>query len=309
MKKYRKLILLLVFLLLLGLFFYLRKAEPKETILKVIPVDSLAISKIWIEDKADTVIVYKKGELWMMSHPDDAPANPDMINFFFQNVYPSTYTGTAMSEDKTLLHQYGLDKDHEVQLKLFDSKDKLLVHCRFGNTNNPFDYFRYSDSNKIYQVRPHVISGRLKPDANSWRSPLLLNLQPYQLSGISVSYDKNSYVLTRKDEEWFYMDAREQFRIPDHNITMGKILNILQNMEAFRYKKPSEVNLKDLKKEVEIDVSLTDKGSHNLVFYKEGDSYYLILDHNTNKYYEMLFDHVFRFTRHAEMFSAKTWEG
>lgn len=304
MKKYRNLILLIVFLLLVGLFFLLRRNEPKETILKIIPVDSLAIAKIQVYNAADTVIVHKKDNTWRMSYPDEAAANLDMIEYFFREVFTATYANTAMNEHAKSLHQYGLDKDKEVQLKLFDANDKLLTHCRFGNTNNPYDYFRYGNSRKIYQVRSQMISGRLRPEVTSWRSPLVLSLKPYEMSGITVSHAKNSYVLTRDKSDWYYMDKKEQFMIPHGNVTMGKILNVLERLDAYQYSKPTEIDKKSLKVAAEVDINLTDKGKHKLMFYQQGEgNYYLVLDGDESRYYHMVFDQVYRFQRHAMVFN------
>lgn len=306
-KKYRNLILLIVFILLLGLFFFLRKQEPKENLLKIIPVDSLAIAKIQIFDAADTVIVYKKDGLWLMSHPDQAAVNPDMLKFFFERVLTATYANTAMNENAKNLHQYGLNKEKEVQLKLFDQKDKLLSHCRFGNTNNPYDYFRYGNSSKIYQVKTQVISGHLKPDVSSWRSPVILSIPPFKMTEIHVSHPKNSYELTRKKTDWFYKDKTEQFMVPYGNITMGKILNSLEELQAYTYKKPAEIDKQSLIVAAEVQIILTDKTKHKLVFYQQGDNYYLILDDNEERYYNMVFDQVFRFTRQAALFNVQEW--
>lgn len=304
MKKYRNLILLIVLLLLVGLFFVLRSNDSKETILKIIDADSLAIAKIQVYDAADTVIVYKKDDTWLMSYPEKADANPDMIDFFFERVFSATYANTAMNEHAKSLHQYGLGEDKEVQLKLFDANNKLLTHCRFGNTDNPYDYFRYGNSRKIYQVRSKLISGRLKPDANSWRSPVILSVKPLDLLEIKVTHDKNTYVLNRDKSDWYYKDAKEQFMIPHGNVTMGKILNVLERLESYRYSKPAEINKNSLKVAAEVDISLTNKSKHNLVFYQQGeDKYYLVLDGNEAKYHHMVFDQVYRFQRHAAVFN------
>ena len=305
MRKYRNLILLAVFLLLLGLFFLLQKNEPKETILRIMPVDSLEVAKIQIFNAADTVIVYRKDNAWLMSYPDQANANEGMIEFFFREVLTATYSNTAMNEHAESLHQYGLDKDREVQLKIFDANDKQLAHCRFGNTNNPYDYFRYGNSRKVYQVRSQIISGRMTPDVRSWRSPIILSLKPFEISGISVTHPQNSYALTREKSDWYYMDKKEQFMIPHGNVSMGKILNVLERLEAYEYSKPAEIDKSSLKVAAEVDISLVNKGRHKLMFYQKGEEYFLVLDGNEDKYYHMVFDQVFRFQRHALVFNTR----
>lgn len=307
MKKYRNLILLAIFLLLVGLFFLLRQKEPQETVLRIMPVDSLDVAKIQIYNAADTVIVYKKDDIWLMSYPDQANANEDMVKFFFREVLTATYSDTAMNEHAQSLHQYGLDKDKEVQLKIFDTNDKLLAHCRFGNTNNPYDYFRYGNSRKVYQVRSQIISGRLTPTAKSWRSPVIISLKHYEIAGITVTHPKNSYVLTRDKADWYYMDKKEQFMIPHGNPAMSKILNVLENLETYEYSRPDEINKSSLKVAADVDVSLTNKGKHKLVFYQKDKEYFLVLDGNEDRYYHMSFDQVFRFQRHALVFNTQVF--
>lgn len=307
MKKYRNLILLIVFLLLVGLFFLLRKNEHQETLLRIMPVDSLEVAKFQIFNAADTVIVYKKDNNWMMSHPDQANANEDMIKFFFREVLTATYSDTAMNEHAKSLHQYGLDAEKEVQLKIFDANGKLLSHCRFGNTNNPYDYFRYGNSRKVYQVRSRTICGRMNPDYKAWRSPVILSIKPYEMTGISVTHPKNSYVLTRDKNDWYYMDKREQFMIPHGNVTMGKILNILERFEAYEYSMADEIDKGSIKVAADVDISLANGGKRKLMFYQKGEDYYLVLDSREDRYYHLVYDQVFRFQRHAMVFNARAW--
>jgi len=306
--KYRNLILLAVFLVLLGLFFFLRNRAPKEKLLKVIDADSTRVAQIHIFNVADTVVVAKKDGQWLLQYPEQAKVNPDMMRVFFDFLRDATYSGMPMTESGTNLARYGLDASKALQIRVLDTSGKLLAHCHFGNTDNPYDYFRFDKDKKVYQVK-QPIWGRLQPKVDSWRSPNILSIQWDQMDAISVKHSKNSYVLTRQGPDWYYMDNREKFLIPPHNVTMGKLLNVLANLEAYTYKRTDEIAQAPLSEVADVKINMTDKSSHNIKFYLQDKDYLMTVDGDESKYYSMVFDQVQRFTRHAEVFRLKEYEG
>lgn len=299
--KHRNLIMLAVLLLLLGLFFFLRDRAPKEKLLRVIDADSTQVAQIHIFNAADTVVVAKKDGQWRLQYPEDAKVNPDMMRSFFDFFFNATYSGMPMTESDNSLARYGLDEAKALQIRVLNDSGKPLVHCHFGNTDNPYDYFRFDGKSEVYQVKQPIF-GRLQPNPDSWRSPSILNLRWDQMDAITVEHQKNSYVLTRQGPDWYYMDKRENFKIPAYNVTMGKLLNVLSSLEAYTYKKPAEVDTGTLELVADVKIKLSDKGSHHIMFYLMDETYLMTVDGDESKYYVMVFDQVQRFTRHAEVF-------
>ena len=306
--KHRNLILLAVFLVLLGLFFFLRNREPKEKLRKVIDADSTQVAHIHIYNVADTIVVAKQNGQWMLQYPEQARVNPDMLRVFFEFLRDATYSGTPMTESDDNLARYGLDESKALQIRVLDTAGKLIAHCHFGNTDNPYDYFRYDKDSKVYQVK-QPIWGRLQPQVDSWRSPTILSIRWDQMDAISVKHTNNSYVLTRQGPDWHYADSREQFKIPPGNVTMGKLLNVLANLEAYTYKRPEEINRAQLSEVADVKIEMTDKSSHSIKFHLWDKEYLMTVDGDESKNYSMVFDQVQRFTRHAEVFRLKEMEG
>jgi len=58
----------------------------------------------------------------------------------------------------------------------------------------------------------------------------------------------------------------------------------------------------------EVDILLTDKSQRQIRFYKYGDNYLMTVDNHPDMYFEVIFDTVFRFTRHAPLFNARVGE-
>ena len=306
--KHRNLILLAVFLVLVGLFFFFRNREPKEKLQRVIAADSTQVARFHVFNLADTVVVARQDKQWMLEYPEQARVNSDMLRYFFDFVLNATYAPTPMSDSAENLARYGLDEAKALQLRVLNSSGKVLAHIHFGNTDNPYDYFRFDGDNKVYQVK-QAIYGRLQPKLDSWRSPSILSIQWNEMDGITVKHTKNSYVLTRQASDWFYMDNREQFKIPAYNVTMGKILNVLASLEAYTFKRPYEVDKSQLSEVADVKISMVDKSSHHLMFYLLDKEYLMTVDDDESRYYVMLFDQVQRFTRHAEVFRYKDLEG
>lgn len=307
MKKHRNLILFIVLILLIGLVFFLRNREPKEKILRVMDADSTSVYKIEVFNAADTVIVIKKEDQWFLDYPDQFKANPDVLSYFFETVLRSTYSNMPMSEKADALERYGLNKEKALNIKLYGKNGKSLASCQFGNPGSAYDYFRFENDNRIFQVKETIYS-RLQPSIETWRSPSIIGFQWDQMSTIDVKHTKNSYTLTRMGMKWEYTDKREHFEIPEYNQTMSKILNSLQSLEAWVYKKPSEIDTNLLNLNADILITLNDQKTHTIKFYAYQEEYLMTVDNDTTRYYVVIFDQVQRFTRHAEVFKYKQWE-
>lgn len=307
MKK-RNLIMLLVLVLLVGAFFLLRRQNPTERSYRVFDADSLKIASIEIKNAKNAVTMKLVDGKWRLTDPVEWDVAMDRLDTFWQKVLNARYSRTAMSEDASSIERYGLDAERALQVRVHNDKGKLVSHVYFGNIGNPYDYFRFEGSNKVYQVR-QIILGAFDTELSTWRSPSLVSISYDKLDMIEVTHPKNSYVLTRKGEDWHFKDKLEDFKIPAYNVTMGKILSILERVDAYTFYDKDTERFKPMleKPEADVKLTLTDKSTRRLTFIKSGEEYLMMLDGDESIFFVMPYDVIHRFVRHAAMFRILEW--
>lgn len=303
----KKLWLLLILLaLLVGLYFLLRQNAPREKLKPLIGIDSLKIAAVEIKDSLGTLKLARDKDKWRIAEPVAWEVEPARMKLFFEQVLSRDYATTPVGEGSEAIKTYRLEKDKALRVKVFDANNKARVQIWFSNLGNPFDYFRFDGGDKVYQIRAKVASVYTS-EFEKWRSPHVLSYSSEQLLTIEVKHPKNQYTLTRKGAVWHYRDSNEDFDIPSGNVTMGKILNSLAMLGSYTIlsgdDRPPADSLGSLACEVELE--LTDTQRRKLEFFNQDERYLLRVDGDDSMYFVVLFDTVFRFTRHAPLFRAK----
>ncbi len=306
--RYRNLILIVVLIVLIALFLIVRRGKPDEKVLRVFDADSTRIGGFELYNAADTIAVHKVAGQWMLSKPVKWPANPDRMRYFFSEVLPATYSGNPMSEDPKSHSNYNLEPDKALHLKVMDTGGKVIAHCLFGNSGNPFDYFRFDGDPNVYRVQQKIL-GYFEPDISGWRSPSVIAIPPELLAKVSVVHPKNTYTLIREGNIWNYSDKLENFSIPEQNQSMGKILNIVSRLDSYTVEDGTQKDLSKYSKEAEVVLTKTDGSTEKLNFVKDTENYYLIRNDDISNLFLVPFDVLHRFTRHAATFRAMEWGG
>ncbi len=305
MKK-SKLILLIVFLVLLAVVVYLLLTRTdKETFRPIFTADSTAVARIEIADPDTSITFVQKDQLWRISQPVNWDVEEGHFQLFLREVIHEQYSTEPVASGKDALKQYRLTKDKALRIKVFGARDKLLREVWFGDPGNPYDYFCFKGGTDVYQIRRKVVSF-YGPTLESWRSPYALSLFSDEMLSIKVKHSKNSYELTRDGEIWHYQDKLEDFDIPPRNLVMGKLLNALSHLGSNTMLSgdtlPPEGSVPA--PECEVEVLLKDSSKVMISFHPWEDNYLMKIDRYPDSYFIMLFDTVFRFTRHALLFRA-----
>ncbi|MCB5246997.1 MAG: DUF4340 domain-containing protein [Candidatus Cloacimonetes bacterium] len=301
-----KLILLIVFLALLAVAIWLLATRSdRESTKAIFSADSTAVTSIEIASPDTSISFVQADGRWRISRPVEWDVDEGHFQLFWRDVIRARYSTEPIASGNEALEQYRLTKDKALRIKAFDARDKLLREVWFGDPGNPFDYFRFQGSNEVFQIRSKVVSF-YGPKLESWRSPYVLSLFSDQMLFIKVKHSKNSYELTRDGQIWHYRDQREEFDIPSGNLVMGKILNALARLGSNTMLSgdtlPPEGSVPA--PVCEVEVMLRDNSTLNISFHPWEENYLMKTDRYPDSYFVMLFDTVFRFTRHASLFRA-----
>lgn len=302
-----KLLLLLTLLVLLLLAGYLALSRPqRETLKPIFSADSLAVMGIEISQADNILKLNKDGGHWNITSPVKWSVEDSRMSLFLKEVIQENYSTTPIASGKQALQDYGFETGRVLKVKALNGKGKLLREVWFSNPGNPFDYFRFAGSSDVYQIRQKVATVYL-PDFDAWRSPYVLRLFSDQMLSIKVSHPKNEYELTRKGNLWHFKDRIEDFEVPPGNPTMGKLLNILAALGSYSILSEDATPTPDSLQDVACAVTIlqTDRQTRRITFYPYGENYLMSVDTHPGKYFIVLFDTVFRFTRHAMLFRSR----
>ncbi|MGC9361990.1 MAG: DUF4340 domain-containing protein [Candidatus Syntrophosphaera sp.] len=306
--KRKRFLPFVIFAVLLALAGYLLLTRGRqETLRPVFTADSLAIARIELSDAENSITFSRSEGYWSISEPIEWGVEQGHFSILFQDVLLETYATTPIASGEQAIEDYGLGKDKALRIKAYDTRERPIGEVLFANPGSPTDYFRYAGDKNIYQIRQKV-ARRFTPDLESWRSPHALSLHGDQMLFISVTHPNNSYTLTRRENIWHFQDKNEDFDIPPGNQAMGKILNILARLGAYTVlsgdEMPDESSLGD--SVCDVSIARTDGSSVDLSFFKYGEDKYLMsVDTHPDMYFVVIFDTVFRFTRHAAVFRAQ----
>jgi len=297
-------ILIPILLLLVALFFYLRRQAPVEQTFRLFHADSLQIARIEIRQSERYVLLEKQDGIWMMTHPQRWRAQMSLIDNLFRDLINNEISTTIISESTEHDRFYGLDSPDALVLKLYDSHGRILDNVRIGNAGNPFDYIRREGSNAIYQTRAKV-ANVFVPEPQHWRDPRLLDIAEHQILRIAVRYRKNSYTLAPDPPYWRYTDSRESFMIPLENTAIVRVLNVLNQLQTYTFYEGDNTQYLPLFEDPDctVEVFLRDRTKRKLTFTRLSDTEFLLmLDDDSTVLYSVLFDTVNRFTRASEIF-------
>lgn len=305
--KHSKKFLILVLLVLLAIAaYFLLTRKRQETLKPIFAVDSTTVARIEITDPEGSITLSRSEDLWKISSPFTWSVEPERLRRFFAEVIQESYATTPIATGQNALAQYGLEEEKALQIRIFDANDILLREVWFSNPGNPFDYFRFAGDQNVYQIKQKV-AFTYAPKFESWRSPHVLSLSGDQMLSISVKHSKNRYELTREGNIWHYRDETEDFDIPAGNQTMGKILNILSRLGSYNVLSDEEQPTRDSLETPVCEVNILQTGgqTYKITFFAWEDQYLMNVDSYPDMYFVVLFDTVFRFTRHASLFRSQ----
>jgi len=300
-KKYR-IGLLIVLALLLLLYIFLRYNAPEEKTRRVFDLKPEQITKIEIWDAEDEIEMNLLEGIWKISEPFVWDADSTRISDFFAEVVNAEYATTPVSLGADAPTRYQLTDEAALHMKLSSGRKSVLV--LFSNLGNSWDYFRFDGDDKVYQLKNKLVQS-YNPQQINWRSKLVFQYYEEDLRKIRSRHESGDFTLTRDGSKWTYQDASDTFEVPYNNFSLVKIISVLQNMQIFILADGRSEVFREAFKEPLCEVWITDtRGeTRKLSFAKvDNERHMLMINDDPHVIYQVSFDIVFRFMRHAELF-------
>ena len=308
MKK-TKLILLAFLIILSAIYLVLRMKRPDEKQTRIYDLDSLAIVNIEIREGNSTLKFTKIKDVWTLMEPFSWRADEERMKQLFKNVLSANYPTTTMGEGAEAVKRFKLQDEEALHIVVSNKTGTKRIHTMYSNLGNPYDYFRFSNSNKVYQIKAKV-ANTFKPDIANWRSPNVVNHSEDELLKIDITHGKRSFTLTRNMYDWFYKDAREEFQIPGNNRGIMKVVNALANIDTYVFVDGGDKGYLNKFKAPDcvVTLHLSNNSTQVLSFVKNDDENYLMMvDNDDSVLFSLPPDTVFRFMRHADVFRSRAY--
>jgi len=221
---------LVVLVLLVIIFIVINSNDKVERRINFFAVDSSKIAVIEIYNIKDTLKLMKTDDKWMIDHPVKYPVAAAKLKDLFEKAIPVETSNIPVAESETSFETYGLTAIAGLNVKLYDTDGKELVHAIIGGSSNyNYSHGRSAGDNEVYQLYENI-SSVLNPGLNAWREKVILDLvdDPEQ---ITVMYGDRMYSITSSDSLWFYEDSDSTFSVNESNRALSSILS---NSKSFR---------------------------------------------------------------------------
>lgn len=207
MRKYAKLIILLVIAALLGgVYFYATTREVKKTetktpeetgSIKVYEIDSQKISEVVLEREDGKFVFQKKDKDFVMVSPTDFVADSSRVGSIVTNA-ANVFAEKVIEENATDTAKYGFNKAIKVTVK-YDGGVKELEIGDMNSTKDSY-YIKEKGSNKIYTIGTFSVEAFLV-SKNDLRDKSLFTVKAEDITTLSIKKGGNLVFTAKKAGE------------------------------------------------------------------------------------------------------------
>ncbi|MDY6842790.1 MAG: DUF4340 domain-containing protein [Thermodesulfobacteriota bacterium] len=196
MKIKKEFIVLLVVIVSLSFYLYIRNTDQTHYQLPTIPdIASKEISKIEIIKKDTSIILEKKDTKWFIV-PHEYPADSSKVNDILSSVEKLTLT-TLVSESEDY-DRYDLSDEKKITIKTWIN-DSMRQEFEIGKVAPSYQhtFVKLGNNNRIYHARGNLRS-RFDQKMDDFRDKTVLSFDQSEILEVHLTKDEQSIVLTRK---------------------------------------------------------------------------------------------------------------
>ena len=291
-----------ILVVLVIVFLITKMGNNVEKRINFFQADSTKIITIEISNIKDTLRLSKKNDEWMLVYPFENDTNEYQIKNIFSKVLNVKTSNLPISESESSFDTYKVNNSQGTWIKFIDNNNTILDEAIIGkSSSSKTTPARKPDENKIYKLEENI-NYIITTNTDSWRKNIIMEIEEYNFSKISVLYDVNAYELTLTDSSWHYTDGKSTLGVELSNKTLRDILSTLSKLTVNgfvdnRYEEYKEkLNFPTL----EIGIELFDGSTHYLRIAMDKDPKYILqFDNEENFLYSIYNDWVEKFTKEA----------
>jgi len=284
------------------LFLITKMGNNVEKRINFFQADSAKIKTIEISNIKDTLRLSKKNDEWMLVYPFEYPTAEYQINNLFSKVLNVRTSNLPISESETSFDTYKVNNSQGTLIKFFDENNNVLDVAIIGkSSSSKTTPARRPDDNKIYKLESNI-NYIITANSNNWREKIIMRIEEYNISKISVLCDVNAYELTPSDSLWHYVDDKSTLGVDLNNKALKDILSTLSTLTAngFVDNKFEEYKEKLISPDLEIGIEMLDGSTHYIrVALDDNSKYILQFDNEESFLYSVYKGWIDKFTKEA----------
>jgi hypothetical protein len=270
---------LLIFVLLLGIVYYLqtrpekgqRTGERKRPLGKL---DKSRINKVTITSKGKTVVLQRgPKQSWRLTAPVSYEADKSAAEAMLEKLARLEF-GDMVTEQRSRHSEHEVDDKTGVHVAVTYGA-KTVADFYLGKVIDSFTMFRIKDKDQVYQA---VGSLRYAFDreVKSWRNRTIINLKPEEARELRVTTSDGTIVFSRPDGKaaWSIKSAPIKIDQLDTSI-VNNLVSTFQSLTAFDFADETTSQRAGLDQPVATIVATVKEGKQValLVGNHEGDDY------------------------------------
>jgi len=205
----KKLGILAVILILLGMYFYFyevpverERKEAKEKTKKVIVFKPEDVEELRLKIKGKTILFSKNKDQWMIKEPIVAKGEDEAIEKALNSLVKAEIERT-IDERPASLVDYGLDKP-SIEITIKEKNKPPLETILLGN-KNPTDYYVYvkRENSKAVMLTSSGLKEQLNQEVYSYRDKTVIDFKVEDIKNLSLKYeDKQANLRLDDKKDW-----------------------------------------------------------------------------------------------------------
>lgn len=291
-----------ILVVLVIMFLITKMGNNVEKRINFFQADSAKIKTIEISNIKDTLRLSKKNDEWMLVYPFEYPTAKYQINNLFSKVLNVRTSNLPISENESSFDIYKVNNSQGTLIKFFDENNNVLDEAIIGkSSSSKTTPARRPDDNKIYKLESNI-NYIITANSNNWREKIIMEIEEYNISKISVLCDVNAYELTPSDSLWHYVDDKSTLGVDFNNKALKNILSTLSTLtvNGFVDNKFEDYKEKLISPDLEIGIEMLDGSTHYIRVALDNNSKYILqFDNEESFLYSVYKGWVDKFTKEA----------
>lgn len=300
----KNIILIIILAISIVIFILSKGRENIQKRINLLNINENDISKIVIQNNADSLSIVKLNEYWHIENINNAMARNNHIKNFLREILNINTSELPVSENPERHNFYNVDDKNSTKIYFYgkdkrQNKDRLLDKLHYGQSQNfNFAYIRNDKSNQVYQIKN--LNSIINTSLNLWREdrifPDIIKDDIVQISINNTTTPESSFQIFNNNNNWEILVSDSTLSLNTNSPESITFFSNLQDIKVskFYYIDNSEDLLLDfyknelLKPDFIINLTLYTGNNINLSIAKVNDYY----DQNKSIYIASINDKI-----------------
>jgi len=208
--KNRNVLLLAALVVLVGIYWLMRKSEPVvEADRPFISADSAKVDLIRVETPEETVEMKKEDNKWWVTQPMRYPAAEKTVEAAVQKLQQMKKL-SLITEKSDRFADFQVSDSGATKVTIGQgNKTSTFVLGKAGPTMQT-SYARLASSNEVWEIAGNH-AGTFKRKAKDWRDKTITDVEMKSIDKVTIEYPQQTITLALSDTTWKVDAGKEQF--------------------------------------------------------------------------------------------------